>query len=362
MLPDAIAHLVEAGHAAPSADNIQPWRFAWTGESLEVRFDEQRMSGHLFGPRALATELAMGAVLENIEQVALVGIDSWAITETSRALYARLPLCAVDQALGTGSPQAVLDRHTNRWPYRRKPLPDALLSHVGAMTHGAARVVVDDDRRTIHTIARAVGLASQARFRTREIHRWLQQSLRFGPAAVARGDGLALETLALPPGGGALLRWLADWPRMERLNRFGAYRGLARLERAPVAAAPAVVAIVAPDGAGIDAGRLMQRVWIALNQQRVAVHPSYVVPDQIDRLDRGLVPQPLLPTVDALGRLLKTVYGAAEPRILLRVGFPRRSDVPRSRRLPPRAICDDLTAANAAARRASVPVSTRVAS
>ncbi|HET7663112.1 MAG TPA: hypothetical protein VFK31_05675, partial [Rhodanobacteraceae bacterium] len=57
--------IVRAGIAAPSADNSQPWRFAWSGDDLDLRIDPER-SGRVSDTRYVLSDLAAGACLETM--------------------------------------------------------------------------------------------------------------------------------------------------------------------------------------------------------------------------------------------------------------------------------------------------------
>lgn len=247
-----------------------------------------------------------------------------------------------DPDMAAGHP--LFARHTNRFPYKRDPLPAAAASDVAAMQQGEARTVWLTDE-AVGRMASEVNAASQVRFQTREVHEWLGHSLRFSAEAVARGDGLDVATLALPPGGGAFLRFLGPWSRMRRFNAVGGYRMMAAIEAAQVRRAPALLAITAPDGADavLDAGMLMQRAWIALNAAGLAVQPYYVIPDQFHRLAEGKVPPGLEEQVAAIGQRCAGVlglHGGAQLQMLFRVGYARRPAV-RARRLPAEALLLD---------------------
>jgi len=113
-----------------------------------------------------------------------------------------------------------------------------------------------------------------------------------------------------------------------------------------IGSAPAVAAIIGPRGyrATLDAGRLMERVWIEINGAGLAVHPFYGLSDQLHRLHSGQVPPEHVDRIRALERELPEVFGLAAGEtihMLLRFGFPRR-DAPRSGRLPLAAVFRDL--------------------
>ncbi|HRY15885.1 MAG TPA: hypothetical protein P5330_08440, partial [Candidatus Competibacteraceae bacterium] len=173
------------------------------------------------------------------------------------------------------------------------------------------------------------------------------RSLRYTEPEIAQGDGLDINTLHLPPGGRHFLRFIGDWRRMEILNRFGAYKAMAHIEAQLIQRGPAIAAIIAPTDydACLAAGRLLTRVWTALNQQGIAVHPYYVVADQLQRLRDGVVPAHLTDQAHAIQRdcqdFLQLNPGETL-HIFLRLGYPTRNP-PRSRRRPLAEVVIDQT-------------------
>jgi hypothetical protein len=217
-------------------------------------------------------------------------------------------------------------------------LPDALVAELAEATEGSARSWITQSPERRRAVASLIERASHIRFCTREVHEWLGKSLRFNAAAVARGDGLDVATLALPPGGKAFLKLIADWRRLSMLNRVGAYRLLAAIDAAPVRRGPGLMAIIADDSAhgGIEAGRLMARLWTALNRQGVSVHPYYVVADQLARLRTGGVPAERVELAREVAAETCDVFGIRAKEslyMILRVGYSKRPAA-RSLRLP----------------------------
>ena len=100
----------------------------------------------------------------------------------------------------------------------------------------------------------------------------------------------------------------------------------------------ALVAVLGPSnerGVEIAAGRLLERLWIDLNEQDIAVHPYYVLSDQLYRLREGLVPAELRPQVVKITERVAELLKSRDNTIfmLLRIGVPKTIDPVRSRRL-----------------------------
>lgn len=338
-----ITFLAQAAHHAPSADNLQPWRFDWDGQTLSVSYDSDRVGNSTFRADSPATLLAFGAVLENLSQAAEAlkidlkpqissefGVNTPVVFKTSIERKDKLTVPADSLPL--------FKRHTNRLSYLPKPLPSNLTSLLKKRTLEKARVVILENKSEINMIAYLVRKASEVRFQIQEIHEWLGKSLRFGAEAGKARNGLDVLTLDLPLGGTLLLRLIKDWRRMAFLNRFGLYKLMAAIDAAPVRKAPALLGIISPSKTNdlIDAGRLMNRIWIHLNSENIAVHPYYVVADQIHRLQEACVPDRLTSQVTILEEKSRRIFHLQENerlQMLFRAGYPK-SQPNLSKRLP----------------------------
>lgn len=315
----------------------------WDGKNLSVKYDAERVSGSTFGPREHATLLAMGAVKENVLQVAAsLSLQIQELRPESDYEYFRFgvhgPLSESPEEIEA---HPVFRRHTNRWRFQSEPVPTQIIDNVRAMSEGGCRVFAVADRAMIRTIAGWVRIASEARFQSRDVHEFLGRSLRFTADEVNRRDGLDVRTLALPPGGEAFLKLIKDWNRLARLNRLRLYKLLAIIEAQPIARSPAIVVITGDST--IEAGMLFERVWTYLNAQGMAVHPYYVIADQLERLRRGLIPNDLAVSIRAMKQdiLAKLAQGEQAPiNILLRFGSPTKNDPHRSLRIAPDKITD----------------------
>jgi len=348
-IPSWVDTLARAGHSAPSADNSQPWRFAWNEGQLLVTFDESRHAGGL-GRHHPAVQMAMGAVIENMVQTAVAtgqDIANWELRYRSSDDGPYLIVPAPQQPLPTNEPpEWILNRHTNRGALGRDRLPDELAPGLNALAEGSLSTRVYDDNRRVDELARLVQAASEIRFQTEEVHSWLSASLRFTAAEVERGEGLDADTLVLPPGGKQLLRFVSDWRRMAMLNKLYAYKLFALVEKMQFRKCGAVVVIAGgAEGASswITAGRLMERAWLLLNRSGISVHPYYVVPDTFYRLKAGLVPSHLrvkAREITAATRALLEMNDET-PFMVMRVGVASRS--PKlAKRLPLSAVVSKL--------------------
>ena len=344
-----IRKLAAVGARAPSADNSQPWQLAWDGRELKISFAARHQTNNVFDPASHATLLSVGAVAEQLgAALGANGMDAnwrWPPDAGTGHPYGAVTIAA--ECANFITPDKVANRHTNRLAYRKDPLPDDVVGVVKHLTNGGNRCVLFSDRHQKQSLIRLVQRSSEARFCNQRLHEWLIGSLRFTPEEAARGDGLDIRTLGLPPGGAAFLKWISDWRRLNRLNTFGAYKLLALSEIALLAAAPALICIVGPSDTRsvIEAGRVLAHIWMDLNMKGVAIHPYYVLTDQIQRLREGTVASGFENQVGeidrALHRQLELLPGETV-HMILRAGFPKSLPV-RSRRLPLAAIFVDTS-------------------
>lgn len=352
MTPADLGHfLALAARAAPSADNSQPLDFRWDGRRFAIAFSQSRGAGKLFGPQSHPTLLAVGAAMGNIDAAAegLGASGSWEIASPAAAdsIYGSF----LPQALPPGAAQnlelPLFRRHTNRLPYRATALQAEQVEALRQSVSGSARMETLSSGPNRSALVRIVRQAAEVRFQTRELHDWLMGSLRHTLAEAEGGEGLDVRTLHLPPGGHAFLRFTADWRRMAFLNQLGVYKALAASETLLLGAAPLIAAIVAPHtlAGTLDAGRLLARVWSELNAAGLAVHPYYVVTDQLLRLENGTIPPGLTERVLSFKAPLPELLALGPgdfPHILLRVGYPRKTPT-LSRRLPLETLYTDLS-------------------
>jgi hypothetical protein len=336
-------YLLNAARWAPSADNSQPWHLRCDGRILAVAYDQARVEGITFPPHDPATLIAMGAVRENLWQASIASGLRVERIEPAADEYFRLLVSETSTTASAPDRHPLFLRHTNRLTFRTDPLPRQLTARLLDTSEDAARVQLLEGVSDLARLGRLVRQASTIRFQTREANQSLGRSLRFTPQEVSRGDGLDVATLNLPPGGRGIMRLMADWRRMESLNRWGAYRLFAAIEAKSVTNASAIIAITGASGhaGALDAGQLMQRVWIMLNGEGLAVQPFYVVADQLFRRDDGLLPRGLEQAGDALANAADELLNLSGSKLymLLRVGYPIRPPI-KSKRLPLNAVCE----------------------
>jgi len=344
MLTHIKAQLTAAIQQAPSADNSQPWKIVWMKNTISIQYDTERVSDLTFPADSPATLLGMGAAIENLYQAA-ASINIQIVTLPTHPFGLSNPIYFKAEIIDANSTVKFSDtvlplftRHTNRFSYFLKSIPQSNIKVLKNLTLPSISIDIMEQRPQINKIAQLVYSASCIRFRTRETNEWLAKSLRFGKQTIDSGDGLDIDTLDVPPGGTLFLHLIGHWKILKWLNRIGVYRFMSWIDSRPIKKAPALIAITGPMGFEhyLNAGRVIERVWIYLNEQGIAVHPYYVVSDQINRLHENKVPEELRQPAQRVSAGSKQVFDLQDNEtlyMLLRVGYPKKK-AKRSKRLP----------------------------
>jgi len=330
--PQTKASILRAGIASPSADNSQPWRFAWSGDDLDLRIDADR-SGRVSDTRYVLSDLAAGTCLENMiirgRSLDFVADPQIFPRPDDHLWVARIrwrhdPGSAATEPLAA----AIEQRHTDRrFPWRGPITPDT------RARLDAQAQAIPGPRLWWPRIPRerkaALGLIRQAealRFRSPTLHAELFSSIRFAAGwHDACEEGLAPATLAVEPPMRPVFQAMRRPALMGAFNRLGAASMLGwRSATLPIRLSPGLCLIVIPSTARSDVlagGRALQRVWLEATLAGLSVQP-YAAAGVIGL---GLVPiEPALqPSLARLGSALRELCAPGCGLVFLRLGYAR---------------------------------------
>ena len=334
------ASILRAGIAAPSADNSQPWRFAWTGDDLDLRIDADR-SGRVSDTRHVLSDLAAGTCLENmivharslgyvadLQIFPRPGDELW----VARIRWRHEPSGPPEPLAG-----AIARRHTDRsFPWRGPITPDTQAClDAQAQTIPGQRLWWP---RTPRERKAALGVIRQAetlRFRSPMLHAELFSSIRFAAGwHSACEEGLAPATLAVEPPMRPLFQAMRRPAVMSLFNHLGAASMLGwRSAYLPIRLSPGLCLIVIPSAARSDVlagGRALQRVWLQATLDGLSVQPYAAA----GVLGLGLVPiEPALQqSLLRLGSGLRDLSAPGYGLVFLRLGHARSAPRLRSGR------------------------------
>jgi nitroreductase len=342
MLPSArFQAIVEAAARAPSADNMQAWAFRRRADGIDVLLDRSRLlptdAADMFG------WIGVGAAVENATiAAAREGLAARVEppADADAPVVLRLSRDGADDPLAEVLPL----RETNRAPYDDAPLPPALLDALAGAARGRdAGVHWIAGRAGLERVAEMDAGSTFIRLEHAPLRDELFDVLRYTREEVERTRfGLDFESLGVPPVFARIARRLRRSALVKVASRLGLGRVMARQMADRLRTAGALCLVTARRGgpAGyVEAGRAMERIWLAATAAGLAVQPHGVLPQYLTKVE--VEPGSFLPRHAAILGALRGPFDALfpearaeRPAILLRVGRPTAAPARRSVRLP----------------------------
>ena len=274
----SLASLLIAAGQAPSGDNTQPWRFVVDPESGTIALEEvatRDPSPMNAGGRM--SRIAVGAALENLIRKAQS--QGWGV-KLERAVHPALAKIRLTETGGKVQPteDALASRLTNRRLFDRRPVPGEILDRLIEATpdHDGVRTqwIVGADR--LAKLARLIGRADAAMFGEASMRRAFLSKVRLDAApGEAVADGLSPSSLELSDFDRWALRAIRRAPD-RWLRLIGVSRVFAAKARRLVDSSSGLCLVMARnDGEETDllVGRAMQRAWLTLTAEGLAVQP-----------------------------------------------------------------------------------------
>jgi len=279
--------IIQAAIAAPSADNSQPFKFQWQADnSLSLWIDKLR-SGKASDNRFVLSDIALGAVIENIAIQAFdFGFDpqiNYFPNGQSDELYiANIKFGALannqneKSSLSKEIPKRCTDR---RFPFKG-PISQSNKEAIDSAAHiHDSDIIWFDDKKSITKALPVIQKAESIRFKSKTLHQELFSTVKFGQENDEEGmhiSVLAIEKLAQP-----FFKLMKKWPFMNLINKIGGATMLGfRSVRIPIMFSPALLLITMNDKERISViktGRAIQRVWLQATHCGLSVQP-YAAP------------------------------------------------------------------------------------
>ncbi|HEX7369158.1 MAG TPA: hypothetical protein VF284_02590 [Rhodanobacteraceae bacterium] len=337
---DTKADILRAGIAAPSADNSQPWRFAWHGDDLDLRIDAGR-SGHVSDNRYVLSDLAAGACLENmLIRGGSLGYapDLQMFPQRNDDLWvARIAWRQCDAGRDEPLAGAIAQRHTDR----RFPWRGPIQAETQARLDAQARAIPGQllwwpgDPRERQSALRIIRQAESLRFRSPALHAELFSSVCFAAGWHATcEEKLAPATLAVEPPMRPLFQSMRRPAAMAMFNRLGAAAMLGwRSAWLPIRLSPGLCLVVTPSTSRFDVlagGRALQRVWLQATLDGLSVQP-YAAAGVLSLGFVGIEPA-FKPALSRLRSAFADLHGPGYGLVFLRLGYARSTPRYRSGR------------------------------
>lgn len=272
---DDIEKIIKAGSLAPSGSNSQPWKF-FVKDGVITVYALYENDHPVLNYRNRGTLLAQGALLENIDTAAA------ALGYTA---HVRLfpkggenPVSEITFTEATPTKHALADaiakRAINRKPYKKKPLSTDLREQFMEQGDGVDVKLVDD-KKAIATMAEAASVSERVMFEDQGLHKllieeivWTEEDER------VKKSGLFLKTMELSAPQRAVLKMVKAWPATKLANKLGFSKMIARGNAAIYrsTALMGVILVTDTDKSFIEAGRVMERLWLRATAAGLGFH------------------------------------------------------------------------------------------
>lgn len=293
---EMLTELVHYAVMAPSAGNMQPWRFSCRQNVLHVYRDPGRSGGEDDEFGHFQALIAIGAALENMA-IAAAARGREIRFEMFPAAFDPNHVASIhlggSMKRGDGDPlfEQIPLRVTNRGISTRANLNQ---THVHVLMEAArqqgVRLQLCQDRAALGELAHLLGEADRIQLLAPKLHDEQFKLYRWSSEEVLRTrDGLDVAALELGPGMDLFLKVLMPGPVA------GLLRGVSG---GGVFAAPAMHAVSSSAAIGlltiesttrqafVAGGRAMQNLWLTATALGLAVHPWNALIDLFARIER----------------------------------------------------------------------------
>ena len=278
---EKIERIIRAGIRAPSGDNVQPWRFVVSGNSINI-FDIPERDTSLYNCSQNTSHIAHGAAIENM--VIAAGVFGYNIIvkyfpeQTDQSLVATLIL-SPSKKVYDSLYEAIIKRCTNRKAYRQQKLDVKLCQAILSCNtdHPSSKIILFEDPQQIKKLASAQSANEQIVLENQRLHSFLFHHIRWSEKEEkTKKDGMYIKTLELPPPQKAIFRLYSYWPIAKFFNFIGLSKVVAKENARIFASSAALGAIAMKSDSPLDyveAGRVFQRIWLTVTAHNAWLQP-----------------------------------------------------------------------------------------
>ncbi len=296
--------LVKAAICAPSGGNSQPWKWVYENKNLYLLLDKSRASSFLDFESA-GGYLGLGAATENLVLKAHdmgleVRVEQFPEIENQNLvalfrfyIHASSANGKVETHDFDNLSDAINIRLTNRLLRNRQKLPVERLKKLQETgnTISGAEIKLIDDETAMKSIGEMIAKIDRILITHKDGHRGFVTEIRWNDAeAQAMKDGVDIATIDLSAGEAAGFRMAKNWSVVKMLNTWSGGSVFEKMSRKCVAGASAIGLITMPGPEShfyYDAGRSLERIWLAANKEGISLQPMTALTFLLHRLIHG---------------------------------------------------------------------------
>ncbi|MRH87964.1 Rv1355c family protein [Nocardia sp. SYP-A9097] len=296
-LPGDLREILELAMLSPSGGNTQQWQFVVRSRVIDVVHLPERSRTHqLFEGRETVRRVVLGTVTESIVVAArargLTAEVEYDPEGDDSLVYTRITVgengpaaTAAEIALGA----ALSSRYSERTREAGRPLTDAEMSALHlAVEPYSARLWLSGDDLVKYVYGEGTAIGNRLRTIVAGLHTETFDEFYFRSDEPDRKDGVPLENLGILLPERIALRILSRPAVAKFLHERGEGMGLLEYTRTWAAGASAVGAVTAAGHSRrdfVEAGRAVQRMWLAATALGVGVHPTTSLMFEAEMLD-----------------------------------------------------------------------------
>lgn len=273
--------IITAANQAPSGENCQPWRFEVRGNELTIFLVPERDQS-FYNERQKGSLVAVGAAVENaLIAASALGYQPQLVLspeETNKNLIARISLLegpSKNDALYNFIPLRI----SNRKKYYAVSLTTTErneLLRVAQEAGGTLLLLEDEDEKK--ALARTVSLNERLIFENKNLHHFFFTHLNWTKEEEKkRGTGFFIPSLELEPKKVSAMKLFSRWPILKILNHLGV-SGMVAKDNAQTYASSAAFGAILTKGDTpkdfVDAGRILERVWLNATKLGLWMQPT----------------------------------------------------------------------------------------
>lgn len=274
-----IVEILKEAVYAPSGDNSQPWRFVLNGHTLDI-YSTPEKDNPIFNFRQRGTYLAHGALVENIVVAASVrnlkAVVKWFPYEQEENCTASINFFYSNEVFSDLQP-FIKKRSTNRKPYLVRKLSENEKKNLERVfLNQRPNFFLVEEKNRINKIGAAVSVNEIIMLTNRELHDFFYSDVRWTTRSEKKHKtGLYLKTMELQPPQALVFKLLQNWNLAKILTKLGLVDFIARENSKIYQSVSAFCGIIVNGEKEeyLEAGRLMQRLWLTAVKNNLSMHP-----------------------------------------------------------------------------------------
>lgn len=282
--------LVNNGIMAPTAGNVQPWKWIYKNKKLLLLHDTVR-GASILNYRDTASIMGLGAAAENIVLTAQnmglgielnkfpLGYNSEVYAEFIFYKNASKSTLQLEEINSKELVDAIPKRITNRTLDKRQPLKtdvEAYLQKFIKTVNGAELKIFSDEKK-IEELKAIIEEIDWIIMTNQNCHAQFMHEIRWNKKEVEdTKDGLDINTFDITPTERAGLMVARNWNVTKHIKKWGLGKEFGKMSRKAIDSCSALGLITMPKvypEAYFDGGRAIQKVWLASTNKGVAFQP-----------------------------------------------------------------------------------------